>query len=298
MVRRRHVVAVLASAGCGRAPVAADPPPTAVTAVGMGAAVDGLAGGAVMQADEACAQLDVVVPLDASIANADAGGRQLAVDAMNEYIAAGRAGVEELVGRVAPHLPAGAAVNADFIDGTTGSATATELRLTAPIDEQAREGCLAGVADELGSFFDWRRIRATLAAGAVSIAAAGIATAATAATGVGTVLAGSVGGFFGGFMFALVKNAVEKGGLSAADWGDSLAIGLVGSVTGGVLGAVFRTAAEPLANAVAEVARQRFLGFIGALGIPDFVREALAAATTRVPTAGGPPPAPAEVATS
>ena len=290
------VVAVLASAGCGRAPVAADPPPTAVTAVGTGAAADGLAGGAVMRADEACEQLDVVVALHPSIANVDAEDRQLAVDAMNRYISAGRAGVEELVGRVEQRLPAGAALSADFVDGTTGSATATELRLSAPIDERAREGCRAGATDDLGSFFDWTRIRATLAAGAASIAAAGIATAATAATGVGTVVAGSVGGFFGGFVFALVKNRVEKGALSAADWGDSLAIGLVGAVTGGVLGTVFRAALEPLVAALVNVAQQRFLGFVGALGIPDLARQVLEVALTRIPA--GPPVAPPEVATS
>lgn len=280
-------VAVLATAGCGQAPTSAAAPatPDAFVTAGAGTGVDvaALADGTTLQADGSCERLDVVVDLSADTADAPAEARQRAVEVMNAHIAAGQAGLDEAVVAIGAYLPAGHAGGRGFVEGTTGSATATQVALSVPIDAESQAGCVANEADDyLGSF--WSRLRADAAAGAAAIAASGIVTAAASLV-VGPVLAGSAGGFFFGFTFTLVKTRILNGTVSPVDWGDAIVTGLLATLAGGAIVAIVEGSLASIGEAIAGLAVRRGLGFLGAMGFPQTLAEIQAAVVARV--AGG-----------
>lgn len=287
-------VAVLATAGCGQAPtsagVAPAPPDTFVTA-GTGTDLAALADSTTLQADGSCERLDVVVDLPADTANAPAEAQQRAVEVMNGHIAAGQAGLDTAVDGVRQHLPEGYWAGRGFVEGTTGSATATQVSLSVPIDAESQAGCVANEADDyLGSF--WSRLRADAAAGAAAIAASGIVTAAASFV-VGPVLAGSAGGFFFGFTFTLVKTRILSGSVSPVDWGDAIVTGLLATLGGGAIVAIAERSLAPIGQAIAGMAVRRGLGFLAGMGFPQTLEEIQLAVVSRagqVQLAPEPPP--------
>ena len=266
-------VAVLAAAGCGQAPTSAAAPATPDTFVtaGAGADVAALAGDTTLKADGSCERLDVVVDLPPETANVPAEMQQQAVDVMNANIAAGQAGLDDAVKGISQYLPEGHAAGRGFVEGTTGSATTTQVSLSVPIDAESQAGCLSNEADDyLGSF--WSRLRADAAAGAAAIAASGIVTA-TASLVVGPVLAGSVGGFFFGFTFTLVKTRILNGSVSAVDWGDAIVTGLLATLGGGAIVAIAERSLAPIGAAVANLALRPGLGFLAGMDFPQVLQE-------------------------